>query len=246
MLRTIAVGLFLVAYILVAGPVFILHCVVTGDAGLLYRVGVAGARLALWFAGVRIRGEGLEHIPAGVCMLVANHTSNLDPPAVVAAIPRRVSLLGKKEVWRIPIFSRALTLAKFVPVDRKDRWAARASSNLAIRYLGEGVSFLIFPEGTRSPDGRIRPFKRGTFAIAIRAGVPVVPISVIGAHKLMPKGHFGLCPGEVTIRFHPAIDSRSYALEHRDTLARRAHDVVASGLSADQIPLSAAPRPPQA
>ncbi len=238
MLRTLAVGLFLALYIALAGPPFILHCILTGNADLLYRVGVAGARFALRMAGVRIRREGLENIPPGVCIFVANHSSNVDPPAVVAAIPRRVSLMGKREVWRIPIFSRALTLAKFVPVDRRNPHAARASSELAIRFLHEGVSFLIFPEGTRSPDGRLRPFKRGTFAIAIHAGVPVVPVSVCGAHKLMPKGEFGVRHGELTVRFHPPLDSTTWVLRLRDVLAHRAHDVVASGLPDDQKPLA--------
>ncbi len=234
MLRTICVAIFLGLYLLILGPPFILHCLVTRKADLLYRVGVAGASLAMRLAGVRVKAEGRANIPPGVCLFVANHSSNLDPPAVVSAIPRRVALLGKKEVWKIPIFARALTLANFVPVDRADREAARASSEEAVRHLRAGVSFLIFPEGTRSPDGRIRPFKRGTFVIAIRAGVPVVPVSVIGAHRLMSKGSLAVQPGEVRVRFHPPLDASRYTLDHRDQLARQAHDMIASGLPDSQ------------
>ncbi|MBI3404486.1 MAG: 1-acyl-sn-glycerol-3-phosphate acyltransferase [Acidobacteria bacterium] len=237
MIRTALVGIFLGLYILLLGPPFILHCLITRDANLLFRIGVAGARFALRLIGVRIRAEGTENIPPCVCLFVGNHTSNLDPPAVVSAIPRRVSMLGKKEVWKVPIFGRALDLARFVPVDRSNRDAARISGEKAAQYLREGVSFLIFPEGTRSPDGRLRPFKRGTFAIAIRAGVSVVPVSVAGAQRLMAKGSFAIRPGEVVVHFHPAINAKEYSIEHRDALARRSHDVVASGLPEDQRPL---------
>ncbi len=135
MIRTLLIGVFLALYTLLLGPPFILHCVLTGSVDRLYRVGVAGARLALRLAGIRVRAEGLENIPPGVCIFVANHTSNVDPPAVVGAIPRRVALLAKKEVFRIPILARALRLGNFVPVDRSNRQAARRSLEAAAEHL---------------------------------------------------------------------------------------------------------------
>jgi 1-acyl-sn-glycerol-3-phosphate acyltransferase len=236
MLRTLLMAVFLGLYILLVGPPFVLHCILTGSSGLLYRVGVAGARFALRLGGVRIRAAGVENLPGGVCIFVANHTSNLDPPAVVAAIPRQVALMGKKEVFSIPILRHALLLAHFVPVDRRNRAAAVASLELATTHLKNGVSYLIFPEGTRSPDGRLRPFKKGTFVMAIKAAVPIVPVSVVGAQRLMGKGSWAVRPGEIAVQFHRAIDARAYSEQERDALMARVHAAVAAGLPAEQQP----------
>ena len=237
MLRTVIVGVFLALYILLVGPPFILHCLLTRSPELLYRVGVAGAKFALRLGGVRIQARGVENIPPGVCLFVANHTSNVDPPAVVGAIPRRVALLGKKEVFRIPILSRALLLADFLPVDRSQRAAAIASSEKAVANLKRGVSYLVFPEGTRSPDGRLRPFKKGTFIMAIQAGVPVVPVAVTGAHRLMRKGSSALLPGVAEVCFLPAMDAAPYSESQRDELRNPVHAAMASALPADQQPM---------
>lgn len=241
MLRTFIAGGFLALYVLLIGPPFILHCLLTGSPELLYRVGVAGAKFALRLGGVRVRVTGRENIPQGVCLFVANHTSNVDPPAVVGAIPGRVALLGKKEVFRIPILSRALLLADFLPVDRGQRAAAIATAEKAVANLKRGVSYLVFPEGTRSHDGRLRPFKKGTFVMAIQAGVPVVPVALAGAHRLMRKGSSALSPGVVDVRFLPAIDAAPYGEQQRNELRTRVHAAIAAALPADQQPVEAAP-----
>lgn len=237
MLPTAIVVSFLAIYTLLVGPPFILHCVLTGRSDLLYKVGVAGARFALRLGGVRIRATGLENIPAGVCVFVANHTSNVDPPAVAAAIPRRVALLGKMEAFRVPILGRAFRLAGFVPVDRSNRAAAIASVDEAVEHLKRGTSYLVFPEGTRSLDGRLRAFKKGTFIMAIHAGVPVVPVAVIGAHRVMRKGSAAIHPGTVEIRFLPAVDSRAYTAEQRNALRTLVQDAIAAALPEEQRPL---------
>lgn len=238
MIRSIIVVGYLALYILILGPPFILHALLTGSVELLYRIGVNGARTALWMAGVRVRVEGLEHIPAGVCVFVANHASNADPPAVVGAIPRRVALLAKREVFRVPILSRALLLASFVPVDRTNREAAIQSVDEAIGHLRKGISYLVFPEGTRSHDGRLRQFKKGTFVMAIRAGVPVVPIAVIGSQRIMKKGSSALYPGEVVVRFLPAVATRGNADERKDELMRQVQATISDALPEDQKPLA--------
>jgi len=236
MIRTFLIAIFLALYTLLLGPPFILYCLLGGSVDRLYRMGVTGGKLALRLAGVRVRAEGLENIPAGVCIFVGNHTSNVDPPAVAGVIPRRVALLGKKEVFRIPILGRAMRLGNFVPVDRSNQQAARKSLEQAAEHLRRGVSFLIFPEGTRSPDGRLGFFKKGTFIMAIRARVPIVPVSVVGAHRIMSKGGFALRPGEVRVRFHPPVDASAYGLDRKDELIARVRAAVAAGLPEDQQP----------
>ncbi|MCL6481782.1 MAG: 1-acyl-sn-glycerol-3-phosphate acyltransferase [Firmicutes bacterium] len=238
MLRTFLVGIFLLLYLLCVAPWFLIYAAITAHIEPLYRVGVFGARLALRLAGVQIHVEGREHVPAQPCVFLANHASNADPPAVVAAIPKRVALMAKKELFRIPIFGRALLTGGFVPVDRSDPEAARRSVEHAIARVREGLSFLVFPEGTRSRDGRLQPFKKGAFVIAIAAGVPVVPISVAGSQCVMPKGAVAIRPGTIRVRFHPAIPTTGMTLDDRNQLSREVHRVIASGLPKEQQPPS--------
>ncbi len=231
-------AVFLFFYTLLAGPFLLLHRALTGSLGVLYRGCIWGAGMSLRIAGVRLVVEGLDNIPAATCLFVANHASNVDPPAVVCALPRNVALIAKEAVFRVPMFGTALRLGKFIPVDRSNREAALAAVEQAKRNLRAGMSYLVFAEGTRSPDGRLRRFKKGTFVLAIETGAPVVPVSVIGTQHVMPRGALLVRAGEVRIRVHPPIDPAGYTLQHREQLMERVHAVVASGLPADQLPLS--------
>lgn len=239
MIRTFFIALFISLAILLIMPWLIIWSWITGSVELMYRYAMSAVRLADRMAGIRVRSEGLENIPPGVCIFVSNHVSNVDPLALVPAIPRRIALLAKKEVFRIPILSIAMRQAGLVPVDREDREAAAGSVDIAVERLKEGLSFVVFAEGTRSADGRLRPFKRGTFVMAIRAGVPIVPVSLIGTQNLMRKGHWSLYPGEVIVRFGPPIDSSEYTLERRGELLARVEAAVADGLPPEQRPLPA-------
>jgi 1-acyl-sn-glycerol-3-phosphate acyltransferase len=109
--------------------------------------------------------------------------------------------------------------------------------DIGVKRLKEGLSFVVFAEGTRSVDGRLRPFKRGTFVMAIRAGVPIVPVSLIGTQNLMRKGHWSLYPGQVVVRFGPPIDSSEYSMEQRGELLALVEAAVAEGLPPEQRPL---------
>jgi 1-acyl-sn-glycerol-3-phosphate acyltransferase len=237
MIRTIAVVLFLALALLLVMPFFILWSLLTGTPDLMYEVAMKTVRASLRMAKIRVRVEGLETIPPGVCIFAANHTSNVDPLAFIPAIPRRVSILVKAELFRIPILATAMRMAKFVPVDREE--AAAASVEIAVSVLKEGLSFAVYPEGTRSPDGRLKPFKKGTFVIAIEAGVPIVPVSISGAQNLMRKGEWTIRPGEIVVRFGSAVDASRYTMERRMELLARVEELVAAGLPEDQQPLSA-------
>src|SRR3979490_459682 len=178
MIRTAIVAVFLGLYTLVLGPPLILYTLVTRSADLMYWVGVKGLVFITRGAGMRVEVEGRENIPSGVCLFAANHTSNADAPAIVGAIPRRLAIFGRKSLFDIPIVGLAFRLAKFVPVDRGNREAALASVRQAVSYIKSGSSFLVYPEGTRSPDGRLQRFKKGSFVMAIEAGVTNVTIAL--------------------------------------------------------------------
>jgi 1-acyl-sn-glycerol-3-phosphate acyltransferase len=193
-------------------------------------------RMAAKCAGIRVRVEGAENIPTCACVFVANHASNIDPVILPPAIPQRVGILVKKEMFSIPIFATAMRTAKFIPVDRGDREEAGASIPITVRNLRDGLSYIIFAEGSRSPDGRLRRFKKGAVAIATEAGVPVVPVSIAGTQNLQRKGEWIVHPGEATIRFGSAIDTSQYTIERRPELLARIESVVAAGLGPDQQP----------
>jgi 1-acyl-sn-glycerol-3-phosphate acyltransferase len=236
MIRTIAAVLYFGLALLLFVPVLILWSMLTGTPEFMYWTVMRAVRLGVRLAGVRVRIEGLENIPTGVCIFAANHTSNVDPLAFIPIIPRRVAILVKKELFRIPILSKAMRLANFVPVDRTDKEAAAASVDIAVNLLKGGQSFAVYPEGTRSPDGRLRPFKRGTFVMAIEAGVPVVPVSIAGAEKLMPKGGWTVRGGEVVVRFGQTVDATQYTMERRGEFLSRVEALVAAGLPPEQQP----------
>src|SRR5271169_7230342 len=155
MIRTAFVAFAMGLCTLVLGPPLILLTLVTKSATLMYWAGVKLVVYVTRIAGEKVTVEGRENIPAGVCLFAANHTSNADALAIVGAIPRRIAIFGRKSLFDIPIVGLAFRLAKFVPVDRGNREAALAAVKQSVEYIKSGSSFLVYPEGTRSPDGRL-------------------------------------------------------------------------------------------
>lgn len=231
MIRTILGAAFLCLYIFVVGLPIIGYSLLTGTSDVLYRCGKWGIGASMRIAGVRVRTEGLENIPGGVCIFAANHVSNLDPPAALIGVPRRISYLAKKEVFNYPIIRTALRLGKIVPVDRENREEAIASIDHAVGILlEEGISFFVFPEGHRSRDGNLKAFKKGTFVMAIEAKAPVVPVSILGSLERMPKGRLSIVPGEILLRFGVPIESKGYEVDEREELLERVRAAIAAGL----------------
>jgi 1-acyl-sn-glycerol-3-phosphate acyltransferase len=239
MIRAAFVAVSIAIVAIVVGLPFLVYVLLTGNVDPLYRAGAASVVWIARVAGLRTRVEGLENIPPGTCLFAANHTSNADAPAIVGSIPRRIAILAKKSLFAIPIVGTAFRLAQFVPVDRAKPERAAASIDVAVERMKRGVSFLIYPEGTRSPDGRLLPFRRGAFVLAIKAGVHVVPVACSGAHRVIPKKSYRITPGDVVVRFCPAVDAAEYSLDRRNELAERVHAAIAAALPPDQQPATA-------
>jgi 1-acyl-sn-glycerol-3-phosphate acyltransferase len=197
----------------VAGIVGIPYTLMVGDIGLLYRVAMGIVRLGLRVAGIRVEVTGLEHVPVGVsCIFMSNHVSNLDPPVLLPAIPGMSSVLLKQELMKIPILGTAMRMGKFVPVARgAQRDAARASVLASAEALRSGLHMMVFPEGTRSPDGRLQGFKKGPFYLAKETGAPVIPVAISGTERMMRKGSAWIAPGVARVEFLGAIDPAEYA-----------------------------------
>ena len=237
MIRTIIAAIFFSIVVLIYWPPLMLYALLTRSGDLLYQEGL---RTFLWtyrLLGIRARAEGVENIPAGPCLFAANHTSNIDPAAIMSCIPRRVALVAKKSLFSIPIVGAGFRLGEFVPIDRSNPEDALASLDQAAAYMKRGRSFLVYPEGTRSSDGRLLRFKSGAFALAIKTGLPVVPVACAGAHRIMGKNSLRIKPGEVIVRFCQPIDAGQFRHEQRGKLSERVREAIAAALPPDQQPL---------
>jgi 1-acyl-sn-glycerol-3-phosphate acyltransferase len=179
------------------------------------------ARLILRCGGVRVRVEGTQNIPAGPAVFAANHTSALDIPVMFGALPADFRIIHKKSLYWTPIIGWYLYFGRHIGIDRKNAFRAKASLTAAAQRIGAGTSVMAFPEGTRSRDGRLQPFKRGSFVLAKDAGVPVVPVSLLGVRARAPRGLTRISPGVVTMRIHPAVSTANRDAEEVADEVRR-------------------------
>lgn len=230
---TLGVLLFLVVYLPAAALLGFPWTFLTRNVRFLWELGMLGARLTVALAGVRVAVVGRDRLdPHATYIFMCNHVSDLDPPIVVPALPRRTSVLVKKELFKVPILGRAMTMGSLVPVDRSNRDAAIASLRAAADVLRAGLNMTVFPEGTRSRDGRLLPFKKGPFYLALDSGVPIVPMTILGTFELMPKGQWYATPGKATVIFHEPIDPKGF--RDKDELLAAVRSAIASALPAER------------
>jgi len=202
---------------------------ISGKVDLLYRMAVGIALFGVRLVGVKVEVVGLDKLDwRRTYIFMCNHASNLDPPIVIPVMPRRTSVLVKKELFRVPILGPAMRKASLVQVDRRNRESAIASLRLAAEVLRSGVNMTIWPEGTRSPDGRLLPFKKGPFHLAKESGVPIVPITLVGTHEIWPRGEFAIHPGTATVIFHEPLNPAAYPSQ--EDLMKAVRDRMAGGL----------------
>jgi len=229
LIRALIFVAFLALYSPPAALIALPIALITGNGEILWRWGIAGARAATWLSGVRVRVAGLDHLDSKAAYIfMSNHTSNLDPPVMVPLIYRPMSILAKKELFRIPLIGLVFRIGNLVPVDRSNREAAVESVKKAVEVLRSGRSMVVYPEGTRSRNGRMLPFKKGPFHMAIESGVCIAPCTIIGTHDAWPKGKFRIKPMTVTAHFHPPIDPAQF--ETREQLMRATWEIINSAL----------------
>ena len=189
------------------------------------------ARLLLRTGGIRVRTLGAERIPKGPAVFAANHASALDIPVLFDALPNDFRIIYKRSLGRVPMVGWALWAGRHVAIDRANPFKAHQSLAAAADRIRHGTSVVVFPEGTRASGGEILPFKRGSFLLAIQAGVPLVPVSLIGVKQRIPKGLGSLTRGEVTIRIHDPIATQGRDPESAAGLAESVREIVIRGLS---------------
>jgi len=230
MIGSLLVFVTIVVLALPAALVLIPFTLLTRNVGPLYATGCWIARVAIRIAGIRLRITGRERIPTGrACIFMANHVSNLDAPALIASLPGRTSVFLKRSLMKIPVLGFAFKLAEFIPVDRTgDADAAQLAVADAQKALADGLHITTFVEGTRSPEARLLPFKKGPFYLAKDSGAPCIPISIYGTEKILPWGGSRIHPGVAHVVFHPPVNPADYAT--RDELSDAVRAIIASAL----------------
>ena len=229
MIRTIAMLTFWGLAAPVAALIGFPWTFISGDISLLYRMFMWGAWNGVRLTGVRVETVGLDQLDAaGTYIFMSNHVSNLDPPILIPLIPRRTSVMVKKELFSYPILGRAMRMGSLVPVDRGKRDAGIEAVKAAKEVIGQGLNMTIYVEGKRSFDGKLLPFKKGPFYLAMECGVPVVPVTIAGTHYAMPKKRFAIRSGTVWVIFHEPIAPKDFG--SRECLMEKVRAAIDGGL----------------
>lgn len=193
------------------------------------------SRLILWSAGIKTEILGIKNIRRDDSyVIVSNHQSHMDIPVSVNALPLSVRIISKKELFKVPVFGWGMRAAGILEIDRSNRKQAIETLKKAGKIIQENhLSILAFPEGTRSPDGKIHAFKKGPFVLAIDSKFPILPVSISGTRKILPKKKLRIRPGRVRVQFHPPIYTAEMTLDDRNALVKRVQEVVESGFVED-------------
>lgn len=230
MIRTTYIALWVILSTLVLGILAIIISLFSRTGNIVHLIARIWGRGILLVSRIRVTVQGLAHIePLRSYIYMSNHQSNFDIPVLLAHLPVQFRWLAKAELFKIPIFGRAMRGAGYVSIDRFNRESAFKSINEAAAKMKDGVSVMIFPEGTRSLDGNIRPFKKGGFVMAVDTGVPIVPIILQGTRPIMDKSSLRINTGEVTLQIEKPIDTTGFTRENKDHLMELVRSVICEG-----------------
>lgn len=235
MFRGLLTILTFVVVTTVLGLVAIVSGIVTGRTTVVFRFGRLWARAHLKVMGIAPVYSGLEHA-AGTAprIFLPNHLSTLDIWVMAPVLPVTTRFVSKRTIFWIPVLGQAMAVAGFIPIDRQDRASAIRSLSRATETIRGGASVILFPEGTRSRDGRLARFKRGAFHLALEAGVPVVPVAISGTFHVVKPRSIVVRPGPVHVTFLPPIDVAGYAGDLEGLMAK-VRSEIASRLAKDEV-----------
>lgn len=229
MIRTLIMLGFWAVMLPITAVVLFPWTIITGNVNLLYRVSMWAAFTGVRLAGMRVQIIGLDKLDRSrTYIFMSNHVSNIDPPILVPLIPRRTSVMVKRELFNYPLLGRAMRLGSLVPVDRGNREAGIAAVRAAAEVIKQGLNMTIYVDGHRSFDGKLLPFKKGPFYLAMACGVPVLPVTIVGTHYVMPKRRFAIKRGVVKVIFHDPIEPKDFV--SREHLMETVRQVIESGL----------------
>lgn len=207
-------------------------CLVLRTSAPLFSVARWALRLGVRVLGLRLSLSGIDQpLEEKPFIYMPNHESLLDGPLMFLLIPQKVRVILKKEIYRVPVLGQAMKCAEFVPVDRKGLEGGKKSIKKAVRLIREKCySFLIFPEGTRSLNGKLQEFRRGGFFLALDSQTDIVPVSIRGTFALMPKGRFFVKKGTIDVVFHSPVSPQGRTSEGIPALMEEVKTRISSGL----------------
>jgi 1-acyl-sn-glycerol-3-phosphate acyltransferase len=232
LLRSILIVLAIGLYTMVLGTLIILSSFFSPRGVLTNSFTRLWARLILLTSQVRVEVQGRENIrPGQPVVFMANHVSYFDVPALMAELPGQIRFLARGELLKVPIFGRALSRSRHIIVDYSHPRKTLRDIGRALQMLGEETNIVVFPEGARSFDGRLQPFKKGGFALAIKSGVPVVPISIRGSRDILPRGGWRIKPGRIEVVVEKPIATEGYTRKDRDELMERVREAITTNLN---------------
>ncbi len=204
----------------------ILVSFVTKGGDTAHNIARIWAKCILALSNIKVSVKGLSNLKPGRSYIyMPNHMSNFDIPVLQAYLPVQFRWLAKAELYKIPIFGYAMKRAGYISIDRFNRKSAIESLNKAAKIIRDGVSIIIFPEGTRSRTNKIQPFKKGGFFLAVDSGVPIIPIIIRGTERIMPKKQMSIKPGNVTLEITRPINSSDYTRKTKDDLMEKVRDI---------------------
>ena len=185
------------------------------------------AKILLYLSQIKVEVIGKENVSTEMPQIfMANHQGDFDILIFLAHIPVDFLWTAKKELFRVPVFGRAMRKAGYIKIDRQNHEKAMEGLEETENKISKGISIAAFPEGTRSRDGRLLPFKQGMFYLAIQTDVPIVPVTIIGSNKIMPKGSLRVNQGEITMVIDKPIDTGNYTIENRNVLISKVRDII--------------------
>jgi 1-acyl-sn-glycerol-3-phosphate acyltransferase len=226
-LQTLFIAVWTILATLVIGVIVIIGSFFSRNGNGLHLLARLWANSILWVSRVRISVSGTERLdPQRSYIYMPNHQSNADIPLLLGRLPVQFRWLAKAELFKIPIFGRAMRGVGYISIDRSNRKSAFESLKRAADTIRSGTSVLIFPEGTRSRDGRILPFKKGGFVLAVDAGVPIVPIIIRGTGSIIPKGRFMIHPAPITMQILDPVETGGYTRKTKDMLLARIRSIL--------------------
>jgi 1-acyl-sn-glycerol-3-phosphate acyltransferase len=227
MIRSVLLVVVAVAVTAFMSTCAFLFPIISPGENKVHKIANLWARMLLWLTSTRVDVIGRENVLMNRPQIfMANHQSDFDILIVLAYIPGQLRWIAKKELFKIPVFGKAMRNAGYIEIDRQNHEKALKSLDEAAQKIREGKSVVTFPEGTRSRDGKIRPFKQGMFHLAIQSGVPIVPISIIGASEIMPKRSLNVRPGRITMVIDRPVDVSGYTIVRNNERMNRETPVV--------------------
>jgi len=230
-MRTLLVWLTLILSTIPLSVLALLTFPFDRKGNTIHRYARLWGRLILWASGTKVEVKGAENIPKGPAIIMSNHLSAFDIFVLSACLPVQFRWLAKASLFRIPFLGWAMSCAGYIPVERTNPREAQRSIQEASERIRSGTPVLIFPEGTRSRDGSLGPFKRGGFRLALKAGVPIVPVAIKGTYEIMPRGSLKISkPQRVTVLIGRPIPTEGSGPQQRDALMEEVRRAIEEGL----------------